>query len=274
MGTYTTIIKSKHVRHATYVSKECLESMDKEPVEQMEIVTEGTNVDSTETAPFSLKLEKFENKSLQKQTNEVENVISDVSLCSNTEAPSGFSYASALVIGKAKPMEPTMEEPKKPYQYRDVTKCPVEEETADTNKYAPNISEDGFLEFISKKERRRRKTQSQSEHQDIIDLVDEVQGAAQENDHKTVNQEAYLESKGTLQIKEKQGITCNIESEEEIEDEQKNDQIKENLEYNDYKIDSKPEVSLENLPEKKKRKKKTKVKAEDEIAKALEEISK
>merc|ERR1712179_254228 len=112
-----------------------------------------------------------------------------------------------------------------------------------------------------------------SEHQDIIDLVDEAQGAAQENDHKTVNQEAYLESKGALQIKEKQEITCNIESEEEIEDEQKNDQIKENLEYNDYKIDSKPEVSFENLPEKKKRKKKTKVKAEDEIAKALEEIS-
>merc|ERR1739842_93519 len=38
--TYTTIIKSKHVRHATYVSKECLDSMDKESVEQVETIKE------------------------------------------------------------------------------------------------------------------------------------------------------------------------------------------------------------------------------------------
>merc|ERR1712142_510955 len=76
--TYTTIIKSKHVRHATYVSKECLDSMDKESVEQVETIKE----EGSKIQPI----------------------------------PSEFSYASALVVGKAKPIEPVIEEPKKPYQ--------------------------------------------------------------------------------------------------------------------------------------------------------------
>merc|ERR1711915_781570 len=107
--TYTTIIKSKHVRHATYVSKECLES-----IEQVERMKEDSEICPEEKDSLSSELEKFGNNSLQKQKNEDKNVISDA-LLTKTEKPSEFSYASALVMGKAKPMEPVKEEPKKPY---------------------------------------------------------------------------------------------------------------------------------------------------------------
>merc|ERR1712008_236333 len=175
--TYTTIIKSKHVRHATYVSKECLDSMDKESVEQVETMKEeGSKIQSIVTEP------KYDVKSM----------VSDVSLCSETEIPSEFSYASALVVGKAKPIEPVIEEPKKPYQYRDITKCPAEEETEPNSKDITDIPKDGFQEFLSKKERRRRKTESQSENQDTIALVDEVQSVLQEQED--FNQDTNLES--------------------------------------------------------------------------------
>merc|ERR1712106_753934 len=66
-------------------------------------------------------------------------------------------------------------------------------------------------------------------------------------------------------------ITVSKEKKGEMEDDTKNDNGKEKMESNDNKVVSKPELSPPNLPEKKK--KKTKVKAEDVIAKALEEIS-
>merc|ERR1739840_41610 len=226
----------KHVRHATYVSKECLDSMDKESVEQVETIKE----EGSKIQPI----------------------------------PSEFSYASALVVGKAKPIEPVIEEPKKPYQYRDVTKCPTEEETEQNSKDITDKPKDGFQEFLSKKERRRRKTQSQSENKDTIALVDEVQGVLEEQED--FNQDTNLESMMLGRIrrgKDKKEITSNKEKKEEIEDDADNDNGKEKLESNDNKVDSKPELSSQNLPEKKKKKKKTKVKAEDEIAKALEEIS-
>merc|ERR1712106_855588 len=250
--TYTTIIKSKHVRHATYVSKECLDSMDKESVEQVETMKEeGSKIQSIVTEP------KYDVKSL----------VSDVSLCSETEIPSEFSYASALVVGKAKPIEPVIEEPKKPYQYRDITKRPAEEETEPKSKDITDIPKDGFQEFLSKKERRRRKTESQSENQDTIALVDEVQSVLQEQED--FNQDTNLESMMLGRIrrgKDKKEITVSKEKKGEMEDDTKNDNGKEKMESNDNKVDSKPELSSQNLPEKKKKKKKTKVKAEDEVA--------
>merc|ERR1712106_249688 len=250
--TYTTIIKSKHVRHATYVSKECLDSMDKESVEQVETMKEeGSKIQSIVTEP------KYDVKSM----------VSDVSLCSETEIPSEFSYASALVVGKAKPIEPVIEEPKKPYQYRDITKCPAEEETEPNSKDITDIPKDGFQEFLSKKEKRRRKTESQSENQDTIALVDEVQSVIQEQED--FNQDTNLESMMLGRIrrgKDKKEITVSKEKKGEMEDDTKNDNGKEKMESNDNKVDSKPELSSQNLPEKKKKKKKTKVKAEDEVA--------
>merc|ERR1712142_884367 len=109
-------------------------------------------------------------------------------------------------------MEPVKEEPKKPYHYRDVTKCPVEE-AEQKNKDMTKISEDGFQEFVSRKERRRRKTHSQSEHKDTIALVDEIQSVEQEQENlDKINQGSNLESKDVQQDKVKQEITTTKEN--------------------------------------------------------------
>merc|ERR1711915_609599 len=257
--TYTTIIKSKHVRHATYVSKECLDSMDYEPIDQLEPVKEGQiKVQPTLMEPSSIELDNSENQSPLKQGSDVENVESNVPLCSDTETSPGISYASALVEGTAKPTEPVKEEPKKPYHYRDPSNYPVEEEAEHESKDVIKVSEDGFQEFISKKERRRRKTQSQSETQDTIALIDEVQNEEQQR----VNLQKTTQDSDTEPKDTEDAAIINEKVEELLED-KKNEKVKETLEYKDPNIVSKTENSQQNLPERKKKKKKAKVKPED-----------
>ncbi|KAK8381872.1 hypothetical protein O3P69_015107 [Scylla paramamosain] len=118
--------------------------------------------------------------------------VSEPSEIINTHQQS--SYANILIHAPAIVVEKEPEETKKPYVYRNPTLVEVEEPSKEDKQIA-KVDEEGFTEFVSKKERFRRKTHSTSAAtEEIEEAVQSVVEEIKRKDPAKLTREDVLEA--------------------------------------------------------------------------------